>query len=62
VLLGIPSAGIVIGATYLSMLNIPLLFIGLYSGIYRLLDMSYTTINVTGNITSTVLLNKNNKE
>jgi len=55
---GIPSGGIVLGATYLSMLNIPLIFIGIYSGIYRLLDMSYTTLNVTGNVTANILINK----
>lgn len=54
---GIPNGGIVIGATYLSMLNIPLTFIGFYSGIYKLLDMSYTTLNVTGDITANILIN-----
>lgn len=56
---GIPSGGIVLGATYLSMLGIPLTFMGIYSGIYRLLDMAYTTLNVTGNITAGIILNKN---
>ena len=56
---GIPSGGIILGATYLSMLNIPLLFIGFYSGIYRLLDMSYTTLNVTGDISAGLIINKN---
>lgn len=55
---GIPNGGIVIGATYLSMLNIPLSFIGFYSGIYKLLDMAYTTLNVTGDITANILINK----
>lgn len=59
---GIPSGGIVLGATYLSMLNIPLSFIGLYSGIYRLLDMSYTTLNVTGDITANILISKSLKK
>lgn len=53
---GIPNGGIVIGASYLSMLGIPLTFIGLYSGIYKLLDMSYTTLNVTGDITANVII------
>jgi len=56
---GIPSGGIVLGATYLSILNIPLSFIGIYSGIYKLLDMSYTTLNVTGNISANIIINKN---
>ena len=55
---GIPNGGIVIGATYLSLLGIPLEFIGFYSGIYKLLDMSYTTLNVTGDITANVLMDR----
>ena len=53
---GIPGGGIVLGATYLSILGVPGGFIGLYSGVYRLLDMAYTTVNVTGDITANVLL------
>lgn len=59
---GIPSGGIILGATYLSMLNIPLSFIGIYSGMYRLLDMAYTTLNVTGDITANVLIYKSEKK
>ncbi len=55
---GIPNGGVVIGATYLSIFNIPLDFIGFYSGIYKMLDMSYTTLNVTGDITTSILLTK----
>ena len=59
---GIPGGGIVLGATYLTLLNIPLSFIGLYSGIYRFLDMSYTTLNVTGDITANILIDYQNKK
>ena len=52
---GIPGGGIVLGATYLSILGAPTGFIGVYGGIYRLLDMAYTTVNVTGDITANVL-------
>ena len=55
---GIPGGGIVIGATYLQLLGIPLGFIGFYSGIYKFLDMCYTTLNVTGDISANILLNK----
>ncbi|MDD4036706.1 MAG: dicarboxylate/amino acid:cation symporter [Bacilli bacterium] len=54
---GIPSQGIVLGATYLSLFGIPLSFIGIYSGFYRLLDMAYTTLNVTGDVTANILIN-----
>jgi len=55
---GIPGGGIVIGASYLQLLGIPLGFIGFYSGIYKFLDMIYTTLNVTGDITANVILHK----
>jgi len=55
---GIPGGGIVIGASYLQMLGIPLGFIGFYSGIYKFLDMIYTTLNVTGDISANIILNK----
>ncbi|MDO5569703.1 MAG: dicarboxylate/amino acid:cation symporter [bacterium] len=58
---GIPGGGIVIGATYLSILGIPLSFIGVYSGIYKVLDMIYTTLNVTGDITASIILSKSKK-
>ena len=54
---GIPNGGIVIGATYISLLGIPLTFIGFYSGIYKVLDMIYTTLNVTGDISANVIIN-----
>lgn len=54
---GIPGGGIVIGATFLSTLGIPITFIGFYAGIYRLLDMAYTTMNVCGDITACILIN-----
>lgn len=59
---GIPNGGIVIGATYLSLFGIPLTFIGFYGGIYKILDMIYTTLNVTGDITANVLINEMNNK
>ena len=59
---GIPGGGIVIGATFLELLGIPLGFIGFYSGIYKFLDMCYTTLNVTGDISANILLNKEAKK
>ena len=59
---GIPNGGVAIGATYLQLLGIPLDFIGFYSGIYKLLDMIYTSLNVTDDIASNVIINYlNNK-
>lgn len=53
---GIPGGGIALGATYLSILGAPTGFIGMYSGVYRLLDMAYTSVNVTGDITANILI------
>ena len=55
---GIPNGGVVVGATFLELLGIPLGFIGFYSGIYKVLDMLYTTINVSGDVTASVLLSE----
>lgn len=59
---GIPGGGIVLGATYLTILGAPTGFIGMYSGIYRLLDMAYTSVNVTGDITANILLAASEKK
>ena len=59
---GIPNGGVVIGASYLSLLGIPLDFIGFYSGLYKILDMLYTTLNVTGNISANVILDHLKKQ
>ncbi len=53
---GIPGGGIVIGTTYLAALGLPLGFIGIYAGIYRFLDMAYTTVNMTANISITAVI------
>lgn len=60
---GIPGGGVVIGASYLSAIGLPLTFIGFYAGIYRVLDMAYTTMNVCGDITANLIINhyENNK-
>ncbi|MBQ2658868.1 MAG: dicarboxylate/amino acid:cation symporter [Erysipelotrichaceae bacterium] len=59
---GIPNGGVVVGATYLQLLGIPLDFIGFYSGIYKLLDMVYTSLNVTGDITANVIIDHMNRK
>lgn len=57
---GIPGGGIVLGATYLGMLGIEHveLFLGMYAGIYRLLDMAYTSLNVAGDVSANVLIDR----
>lgn len=55
---GIPGGGIVLGATFLGLLGMPDLglFLGMYAGIYRLLDMAYTSLNVAGDVTAVLLI------
>ena len=57
---GIPGGGIVLGATYLGMLGWDHveLFLGMYAGIYRILDMAYTSLNVAGDVTATLLIDR----
>ncbi len=61
---GIPGGGIVLGATYLSMLGVDHaeLFLGMYAGIYRLLDMAYTSLNVAGDVTANLLIDRGEKK
>jgi len=53
-----PGAGIAILAMILTGLGIPLAGIALILGVDRILDMSRTTINVTGDLTASVFLDK----
>ena len=57
---GIPGGGIVLGATFLGLLGMQNigLFLGMYAGIYRLLDMAYTSLNVAGDVTAVLLIRK----
>ncbi len=57
---GIPGGGIVLGATYLGMLGLEHveLFLGMYAGIYRILDMAYTSLNVAGDVTAVALIHR----
>lgn len=60
---GIPGGGKVIGISYLMIFGLPVDgFYGFYNGIYSLLDMSYTTLNVTGDISANIILNKFEKK
>lgn len=55
---GIPGGGVVLGASFLSILNLPIDLMGPISGFYRLLDMAFTTINVEGDVAANLLIAK----
>lgn len=56
---GIPGGGIVTGAIFLELLGLPMDLMGPISGMYRLIDMSHTTVNVSGDVLGTMLVAKN---
>lgn len=55
---GIPGGGIVLGATFLSILGLPVELMGPIAAFYRLLDMVFTSMNVTGNVATNMLVSK----
>lgn len=59
---GIPGGGIILGASFLSIMGLPFDLMGPISAFYRLLDMAFTTINVEGDIAANILISKSEKE
>lgn len=59
---GIPGGGIVLGASFLTLLNLPIELMGPIAAIYRLLDMAYTTMNVTGDAAAAILIDKSEEK
>ena len=55
---GIPGGGIVLGASFLSILGLPIDLMGPISGFYRLLDMAFTTMNVEGDVAANLIISK----
>lgn len=58
---GIPGGGIVLGATFLSIVGLPFELMGPIAAIYRLLDMVLTTLNAVGDVTANVMIAKSEK-
>ena len=55
---GIPGGGVVLGASFLSILGLPIDLMGPISGFYRLLDMAFTTINVEGDVAANLIISR----
>ncbi|MCH6552422.1 MAG: cation:dicarboxylase symporter family transporter, partial [Planctomycetes bacterium] len=53
---GIPGGGFVIALIYVQAFNLPIEVAAIVGGIYRLVDMGNTTINVMGDMVGTSLL------
>ena len=56
---GIPCGGIITGAIFLNLLSLPMDMMGPIAGMYRLIDMAHTTVNVSGDVLGTMLVAKN---
>jgi Na+/H+-dicarboxylate symporter len=53
---GIPGGGFVIALIYVQAFNLPIEVAAIVGGIYRLVDMGNTTLNVMGDMVGTSLL------
>ena len=53
---GIPGGGFVIALIYVQAFNLPIEVAAIVGGIYRLVDMGNTTINVMGDLVGTALV------
>lgn len=59
---GIPGGGIILGASFLSILGLPFDLMGPIAAFYRLLDMAFTTMNVTGDVVANLMISHNEKQ
>lgn len=58
---GIPGGGIVMTIMLLTTMGLPMEIVGLIAGIYRIIDMGHTTLNVTGDVVSTLCIARQEK-
>jgi len=55
---GIPGGGIVMGVMLLTNMGLPVEVVGMIAGMYRLIDIGHTTLNVTGDVVQTLVISK----
>lgn len=55
---GIPGGGIVLGTVYLSTLGLPVEIMALIAGVYRIVDMVYTTLNTSADVVGAVIIDR----
>ncbi|QLC74679.1 dicarboxylate/amino acid:cation symporter [Pseudomonas sp. LPB0260] len=55
---GIPGGGIVMGTLMLQLMGLPFELVGVIAGIYRVIDMGHTTLNVSGDVLGAMLVAK----
>ncbi len=59
---GIPGGGLVIALIFVQAFNLPLEIAAIVGGIYRLIDMGSTTINVMGDMVGTAIIARSERE
>ena len=59
---GIPGGGLVIALIFVKAFNLPLEIAAIVGGIYRLVDMGNTTINVMGDLVGTIIVSHSEKK
>ncbi len=55
---GIPGGGLVVAMLFAQAFNLPLEIVAILGGIYRLVDMGNTTVNVMGDLVGTLIIAK----
>ncbi len=55
---GIPAGGLVIALIYVQAFNLPIEMAAIVGGVYRLLDMGNTTVNMMGDVVGTAIIAK----
>jgi len=58
---GIPGGGLVLVTTLTASFGLPINYIGIIGGAYRIIDMGDTAVNVLGNIICTTIINSKEK-
>lgn len=58
---GIPGGGIVMGTLMLQLMGLPFELVGVIAGIYRVIDMGHTTLNVSGDVLGAMLVAKSER-
>ena len=53
---GIPGGGIVMTVMLLTTMGLPIEIMGMIAGIYKIIDIAHTTINVTGDVVGTIVV------
>ena len=55
---GIPGGGIVMTIMLITTMGLPMEIVGMIAGIYRIIDMGHTTLNVTGDVITSLCIGR----